>query len=324
MRITLVGHFKNDLDEGVRLVARNLAEHLRETKNSIQCLEISSVSLARDLRRSRPEIVHFIISPTTQGLLVSKAVSLFVKDAKTVISAVHPSIPSIGLTRLLKPNIVLTQAEDSERKFASVGFRTEFLPNGVDTNRFRPLGPEVRANCREQYGIPKDKYVVLHLASLKRERNLGIFERMQYVEGVQVVIVGREGEHADSAVRNSLQRAGCIVMERHLPEIQRVYNLADCYVFPTKDRRACIETPLSVLEAMACNLPIISTRYGALPRMFDARDGFVFAENEDEMLEALEYVRKDKTEVETRQTVLEYSWTQVCNSLINIYERAIQ
>ena len=55
--------------------------------------------------------------------------------------------------------------------------------------------------------------------------------------------------------------------------------MSDCYVFPTVHKKACIETPLSVLEAMACNLPIVSTRFGALPTIFNEGSGLFFTEN---------------------------------------------
>ena len=36
-------------------------------------------------------------------------------------------------------------------------------------------------------------------------------------------------------------------------------------MFSTVDPKACIETPLSVLEALSCNIPVITTKFGSLP-----------------------------------------------------------
>ena len=106
------------------------------------------------------------------------------------------------------------------------------------------------------------------MASMQKERNLDIFKTIQKDDGYQVVIVGRETEIADKQLMRELQEAGCLVWIKHFSNIEDIYNLADCYVFPTIQEKACIESPLSVLEAMACNLPVVTTRFGALASIF--------------------------------------------------------
>jgi glycosyltransferase involved in cell wall biosynthesis len=320
MRISIVGHFKEDLDEGVRFVGRHLAHQLQLLSHEVQTLDISSpIDSARSLRRFRPQIAHFVISPTVLGLVMSKMLSTLIPDANTVISAVHPSIPHLRGLRILKPDLVLTQAEDSERRFTSLGFRTKFLPNGVDLSKFRPLNPEARMTLRKDFGIPANEYVVLHLASMRKERNLSVFTRIQQIEGIQVVIVGREGERSDTVVRRDLVNSGCIILEKHFPEIENMYNLADCYVFPTRDRKACIETPLSVLEAIACGLPVVTTRFGALPRIISEMPGVLFADDEPDMLHKIEMMRSAEKRP-TSEEVQIVSWTEIAKRLTAIYQ----
>ena len=76
--------------------------------------------------------------------------------------------------------------------------------------------------------------------------------------------------------------------------------------------------PLSVLEAMSCNLPVITTRFGALPRAFAEGNGLTFAESEDDLLRELQKVR-DRLEPRTRDKVLPYGWDNVMDSLESIY-----
>ena len=63
--------------------------------------------------------------------------------------------------------------------------------------------------------------------------------------------------------------------------IEEVYALSDCYVFPTPpmNKINSIEIPLSVLEAMACNLSVITTKFGALPKVFEEGDGLIFVDD---------------------------------------------
>jgi glycosyltransferase involved in cell wall biosynthesis len=78
--------------------------------------------------------------------------------------------------------------------------------------------------------------------------------------------------------------------------------------------------PLSVLEAAACNLPIVSTRFGALAEVFDDVSGFVFAESSEQVLQAVERIRRDGVEMRTRERALAFSWQNVGRALDELYE----
>jgi len=138
-----------------------------------------------------------------------------------------------------------------------------------------------------------------------------------------VLIVGRENEAADEKLMCELQEAGCLVWVRHFPRIEQIYQMSDCYVFPTIYKKACIETPLSVLEAMACNLPIITTRFGALPNIFNEGLGLFFAEKVEDIPGIVRDAKDDNPPVETRRKVLPYSWDHLTHNLIEIYEELL-
>ena len=68
----------------------------------------------------------------------------------------------------------------------------------------------------------------------------------------------------------------------------------------------------------SCNLPVISTKFGALPRAFAEGNGLIFVESEDDLLRELQNVR-DGLEPRTRDKVLPYDWDSVIGSLEGIY-----
>ena len=82
----------------------------------------------------------------------------------------------------------------------------------------------------------------------------------------------------------------------------------------------CIEMPLSVLEAMSCNLPVISTKFGALPRIFEEGDGLIFVDSEEDIIGAVKKVKNTDVNIETREKVLPYAWGNVVRWLEGIYE----
>jgi glycosyltransferase involved in cell wall biosynthesis len=119
-----------------------------------------------------------------------------------------------------------------------------------------------------------------------------------------------------------LTKGGCTIWRKYIKTIQEIYQLSDLYVFPVQDRLGSIETPLSVLEAMSCNLPVITTRFGGLTRMFNEGDGLHFVYSGSQIPELIDGIRSNDAErsnVHTREKVMPYSWRNISKSLSKYY-----
>ena len=324
MKVCLIGHFADGRDEGVRNVGKYLANELGRQGLETTMVNMRSVFHWQKIARTNPDIVHFILTPTTSGIIAAKLLSVFHCRAKVVISAIHPAVPRIRALKFFKPDLTLVQSNASDELFSTIGFRTLMLPNGVDLNKFKPVSSDQKMQLRRKYGIPDEAYIVLHLASLRKERNLGVCKKIQKEGPFRVLIVGRIGDKNDPTVMRALQDAGCLVWVEHFEHIEDIYNIADCYLFPTKNKKACIETPLSVLEAMACNLPIITTRFGALPELFNEEYGFFFTESDEISLRRLRDLLDGNVPIATREMVLPYSWEHIAHQLREIYVELLQ
>lgn len=324
MRVCLVGDFDTSLDEGLRIVGRSLAVELRNTGISSTQVSIRHPLFWSEIHRFRPDIIHYILSPSLAGLVTTRIASAINRKARTVVSAIHPDPIDRRLIRFFGPDLVLVQSRESETLFSSAHLPTSFLPNGVDSAKFHPVDAHRKQELKTKYRIPPDKFVILHLASLKKERNPEAFQRLQEERNNYVLIVGRENEKIDTSVLARLRQSGCTVWIKHFPNIEEIYNLADCYVFPVTHRAACIETPLSVLEAMSCDIPTITTRFGALPRLFNDADNVFFVDNDDEIDQAIETVKEGTVRMNPREAVLPYSWKRVTERLVHVYERLLR
>lgn len=322
MRICLIGEYSGHLDEGMRKLSSQLAEQMSKD-HEIKTLDIGDIyhrQFWKDIGSLSPQIIHYIHGPSIASLVTMKAISLCNRNAKTVVSATHPDLPrpARGLIRLFKPDLILTQSYDIEQMFIRHGCRTVFVPTGVDTGKFRPVSADAKRELRKKYGVDEDKFIVLHVGSVRRERNVLLLGELQG-NGLQVVLIGSGSTGVEQDVLLQLKERGCLVRTDYFENVEEIYALSDCYVFPTKKRIASIESPLSVLEAMACNLPVIATAFGALPRLFQPGDGLFFAEGKQDIIDSLNKVKSGAVEVKTREKVVPYDWVKVVAKLEGIY-----
>jgi glycosyltransferase involved in cell wall biosynthesis len=324
MRIGLVAEYSGNPDEGMKNVALHLAREL-SNRHEVIMLDLKNITVRfwRDARNFQPNIIHYIPGPTLISLTIAKALALLSKGARVVMSAPHPSFPPFPFTTLvswLKPDLVLTQSHKSMRLFTRLGCKTQFWSPGVDTEKFIPAPSEVKDRLREMYGIDERKFVVLHVGHITKSRNLEFFEKVQ--GDSQVIIVASTSVKAEPRLQHSLQQRGCLVWRKYFENVEQLYALSDCYLFPTTNRIGSSEVPLSVMEAMSCNLPVITTRFGALPQLFTEGEGLFFADNEEQLAYRLSTIKNFK-EIKTREKVLPYSWQNITRQLEGIYEEAM-
>ena len=322
VRIAFVGHFSETGatgDMGTRAVARYLSTQI-EKYHEIRRVDIRDLRAWYHLAAFSPDIIHLVLGPTTIGLLASWLCMLPLHRTRLVISAPIPSSSLRGTAvRLCNPDIVLVQSERSERFFSSLGIPARFLPNGVDMDRFASVPNPTKRALRSEYNLDPDQFTLLHVGPLIPGRNLVPFAWLSE-EGYQVVIVGREP--VDRGIMDRLTGAGCHVITRQVEHIETYYQLADCYVFPVPPDHltASIEIPLSVLEAMATNLPVITTRFGAIPRIFsDSGNGLILIDSTDLLSGYIQALERSKEEICTRARVQSYSWKIIGECLRGIY-----
>jgi glycosyltransferase involved in cell wall biosynthesis len=78
------------------------------------------------------------------------------------------------------------------------------------------------------------------------------------------------------------------------------------------------------MEAMACNLPVILTKFGALPRIFEEKDGLVFVNETEDIPRKIEQIRAENSIVRTREKVTQYSWENVTQSLVEYFCQLVE
>lgn len=141
----------------------------------------------------------------------------------------------------------------------------EVIKNGVDEARFCPTGEQHQGtDCRVLYSGNLTRRKGAHLIDYIAQ-GLPAGSHMAITSGLRTDQLG----NAD----DQIQSLGRIPYE----EIHKAYQSADVLIFPTLREGL----GLAAVEAMACGLPVVSTRCSALPEVVDHGKGGYLCEPYD-------------------------------------------
>lgn len=222
-------------------------------------------------RRQRPQIAHAHLFHSNVAARLLRLVCPF----PVVISTIH-SVAESGrashevkardlfyrLTDWLSDATVCVSQAVADRHLgarAVAGARLRVIPNGVDTDRFRP-DPEARRRMRASLGLGED-FTWLAAGRLIWKKNYPLMLRAFAQSGTGVLLVAGSGPE-EQELRALAERLG--VNARFLgafDDMPTLMNAADVFLLASD-----IEgLPMALLEAAASGLPAVATAVGGVP-----------------------------------------------------------
>jgi glycosyltransferase involved in cell wall biosynthesis len=324
------GFYQPPFDEGLKLFVHNLRHQMEqltsvlmvttapEAPKDVVVIRKQFWHFLHDIRLLcrdfQPEAILYAPDANLNGLSMARC-GLFRLAAGAIpigMITLQPnsfSMPVRMMLHLWKPDMLFAQVASSEETlYKRYGIRYQLLPPAVDIEGFRMVkGDLEKRSLLQKYGLPQHGKIYLHVGHIRQSRNMDWLLQLNLPAESHLVVVGSTSRFVETDLKDALQKRGVTVIDSFLPAIEEIYRLADVYLFPVQSTDAAIEMPLSVLEAMACNLPVVTTSFGGLTKYFSNVPGFYFADTFETFQNAVSEAIVSHT-CKTRAAVESFSW----------------
>ncbi len=264
-RFSLAWRSEELLDCGMRIIRLPSPR----VKVAGACIYLAALSLYLWRHRSAFDIIHSFQVGYSSSCAVMAGHLLGKKTVITLSSSGsggdvlrHRSSPwgRIFLHCCLKASSIVTlhKAMQSEVTEVQPVRSMQSIPNGVDTARYHP-SPD-RSSLRLKLGIAPHDRLILYAGRLSAEKGLDFllksFSTLQPAASLRLWLFGDGPEHSALSARiDELELRDRVTLHAATDTVAPLLQAADLFIMPSKFEGMSN----SLLEAMACGLPVIAT-----------------------------------------------------------------
>jgi len=177
--------------------------------------------------------------------------------------------------------------------------KNEIIPIGLNLEKFKPMD---KNEARHILNIPLDKKVILFGGN-----------ESQPVKRVQF---------AKKAIKQLGEEYALLTINYENHENIPLYmNSADALLMTSKSEGS----PMMVKEALACNLPVVSTNVGDVKSMIDGLDNchIIYDESPNNIAKIVEKCISNRTIPNGRGTMINYSIDAIANQVYEVYKSVL-
>lgn len=177
-----------------------------------------------------------------------------------------------------------------QQQYPALSDRIEYIKNTVDWELFFPLTPMAKNLKRQQLAkeltLTEDTRFILYVGRLHPQKDplllIRAFANLKQ-SNLHLLIAGEGELKADleaEVQRHDISDRVTMLGTVDANKIGNLYRLSDVFVLSS----AYEGSPLSVLEALACGTPVVSTKCGEIPLILTPESGFICLDRQSQTL----------------------------------------
>ena len=182
--------------------------------------------------------------------------------------------------------------------------KIHLIPNGVDMTRFAPVNEKQKSFLRGKLNLPQDTIIAIYTGRLVAYKGLPLLLKVWNEircshDNAILLLAGTGGldiHNCEAQLHDYVTSAG---LENYIWFLGTVQNIpeylqaADLFVFPTENDAF----PSSLIEAMSCGLPVVTTPVGAIKTIVAHQETGLLVQpgNRQQLYKALVTIVSDKS-----------------------------
>ena len=248
------------------------------------------------------DVNHYFFTPTK---LNSFLIKNFLKSPKTktiqTIAALREDLWSNeDIKKMLFGDLIITYSDYSQNKLNQLGFKNvKRVYPGIELEDFEKK--EKNSEIMEKYGLSSSDFVINFTGEYVRLGAIDLVidsfaETSKTIPQAKLQLSVRVKNKRDAEKRKEIvekiKKLGIFdkvsFHEDHTCKMSAIYNLCDISLFPVNNMHGKFDIPLAVIEAMACEKPVILSNLDILKEIGNNDNSVIIEkDNQKQLVEAI-------------------------------------
>jgi glycosyltransferase involved in cell wall biosynthesis len=163
-------------------------------------------------------------------------------------------------------------------KLSHLGFSSEkiIVPLGIDRKKFKPATEKEKLAAKQRINL-KNKYVIGYIGRLALEKDLATLNKAfkilkkEIKKDVSLLLIGDGPDKHKKTFGKDIRITG------YVDDVHEYLKAVDIFVLPSLTETSSLAT----MEAMACGIPVITTKVGSIPNYIKDMENGLFFETGD-------------------------------------------